>query len=256
MNFVKVIAALAAVAVVLIFFGQRSMIFPAPIVRMPAEFPDFVEFIELNEGYGLLLSPTTETQAPAPLLIYFHGNGAAAFWRIDRVKVMRNAGFYVLLLEYPGYADAPGSPSLQSIQRSAIEAYDKITARDTINASKVIAYGRSIGGGAATALAAKRDVAALGLESSFTSLSTLVAEKHWPAFLLRDRFDNLSVVENLRVPVFLYHGSADTMIPIHHTEQLSRVAEKYEFFQAACGHSDCPPGWDLLLEFLSNQGVM
>lgn len=255
MTLVKLIAALAVSVALLAYFGQRSVIFPAPNVRLPKNLPDYVEHLPLSEGYGLLLSPTTPSAVPAPLLIFSHGNAAAAYWHIEDMKDLRRAGFYILLLEYPGYVGAPGRPSLESIQRSALEAYDTLTARKEIDGETVIAYGRSIGGGAATALAAKRDVAALALESSFTSLSALVKEKRFPTFLLRDKFDNLSVVANLQVPVFLYHGSKDTLIPLHHSQRLSQVAKKYEFFQAPCGHNDCPPGWSLLLEFLSNQNI-
>ncbi len=145
---------------------------------------------------------------------------------------------------------------MKSIERSALAAYDLITQRSNIDSTRVIAYGRSIGGGAATLIAKQRPVAALGLESSFTRLSSLVAENGYPSFLLRDRFDNETVVRNLNVPVFLYHGSEDDLIPISHSEKLGQVANNHAFFQAPCGHNDCPPGWRMLLEFLRNQDVL
>ncbi len=256
MTLLKIFAIALAAVGCFFFFIQRSMIFPAPDVELPGQLPDFVEHVPLEEGYALLLSPSLPVRTAAPLLIYAHGNAGSAVWQMHQMIELRDAGFYVLLLEYPGYAGAPGSPSLKSIERSALAAYDLITQRSNIDSTRVIAYGRSIGGGAATLIAKQRPVAALGLESSFTRLSSLVAENGYPSFLLRDRFDNETVVRNLNVPVFLYHGSEDDLIPISHSEKLGQVANNHAFFQAPCGHNDCPPGWRMLLEFLRNQDVL
>lgn len=256
MTLLKITATLLLMLALIFFVVQRSMIFPAPDVSLPDSMPDYVEHIQLKEGYGLLLSPAKPVNKAAPLLIYAHGNAAAAFRYVGYMGTLREAGFYVLLLEYPGYVGAPGKPTSASIERSALEAYDLVTARAEIDATKVVVYGRSIGGGAATLIASQRPVAALALESTFTSLRALVGEMRMPFFLLRDGFDNAKVVRDLAVPVFLFHGSKDTMIPIHHGERLSALNRNLEFFQAPCGHNDCPPTWQALLKFLSNQDVI
>ncbi len=256
MTLIKTVALLLAALAVFFFFIQRSMLFPAPPSGFPEKLSADVVHLRLEEGYALLLPPLRPKAQPSPLLVFSHGNGEVAHWLIDEMSTMRAAGFSVLLLEYPGYAGAPGSPSLASITRSSLAAFDLATARPDIDRSRVIAYGRSVGGGAASIIASKRSVAALGLESTFSSLSKLVAEKRMPFFLLRDRFDNEKLVGALNVPVFLYHGANDQLIPVHHSERLSHVAKTHEFFQAPCGHNNCPPAWTALLEFLSNQNIL
>ena len=234
---------------------QRSMLFPAPRVELPDDLPADVEILRFEQGYALLLPPLTAPTVPSPLLVFAHGNGEVAFWQIDDMHTVRAAGFHVLLLEYPGYASAPGRPSLESIKQSALAAFDIATARNNIDSSRVVAYGRSIGGGGACLIAAERPVAALGLESSFSTLSKLVAENRMPFFLLRDRFDNETIISKLTVPLFLYHGTQDNLIPIHHSERLARLAKTHEFVTTPCGHNDCPPGWNSLLEFLLKHRV-
>ncbi len=256
MTFLKIIALVLLGIGGFFFFIQRSMIFPAPNVNLPNPLPANVEHVQLKEGYALLLSPSKPSDTPSPLLVLAHGNAGSAVSLMHQMSEMRQAGFYVLLLEYPGYAGAPGSPSLKSIERSALEAFDRITKRNYIDDTRVVVYGRSIGGGAATLIAKQRPIAALGLESSFAKFSELVSEKGFPSFLLRDRFDNEAVVSELSAPIFLYHGSNDKIIPIHHSEKLSQVAKTNEFFQAPCGHNNCPPGWTALLEFLHNHDVL
>lgn len=256
MTIIKAAALFLVALTVYFFFIQRSMLFPVPPTGFPEKLPADVVHLRLDEGYALLLPPLQTNTQPSPLLIFAHGNGEVAHWLIDDMSTMRAAGFSVLLLEYPGYAGAPGSPSLASITRSSLAAFDLATARSDIDRSRVVVYGRSVGGGAASIIASKRPVAALGLESTFSSLSRLAAEKRMPFFLLRDRFDNEALVDALNVPVFLYHGSNDQLIPVHHSERLSLVAKTYEFFQAPCGHNDCPPAWTALLEFLANRNIL
>ena len=238
---------------VLLYFGQRSLIFPIPNAGLPNTLPLTVEKIELDAGYGLLLMPERAVHQPAPLLIYTHGNAEIAFWSVDSFDELLRAGIAVLLLEYPGYGGAEGSPSSDSIKRAALSAYDEITKRQEIDKENIIAYGRSIGGGAAAFIASERQVSALALESSFSTLAALVGEKGMPSALLMDQFNNIDVLNNLNIPVFLYHGSKDIVIPIHHSEELARSASNVVFHQANCGHNDCPRPWPVLLAFLEDR---
>lgn len=232
-----------------LFLFQRSLLYPAPKDALPAQLPADLELIPLQEGYGLLLHSPVK-QGASPLIVFAHGNAELAIWSVDSMRHFQALGYAVLLLEYPGYGDSAGSPGKDSIQASALQAFDTVVARKEIDSKRVAVYGRSIGGGAAALIAAQRPVAALILESTFSSLSTLVAEKGYPAFLLRDRYDNLKIVRHLSVPVFLYHGSHDDLIPISHSEALKDAAADAVLISVPCGHNDCPPPWRHLDAFL------
>ncbi len=208
--------------------------------------------IELDAGYGLLLLPKG-SGAPSPLVIYFHGNGEVAYWSIESFRSFLDLNVAVLLLEYPGYGGASGSPSQESIEIAALSAYDKMAARPDIDQSAIVAYGRSIGGGPATGLAAKRPVSAIVLESTFFSLESLVAEMGYPSFLLRDDFNNGAVIERLEIPLFLFHGRRDRVIPFSHSQRLASIAPRATFSDADCGHNDCARPLPGLLDFLSTE---
>jgi pimeloyl-ACP methyl ester carboxylesterase len=239
----------------LLYLGQRKLLFPAPNYDLPGNLPAYVERIELSDGYGLLLTPDTKSKAKMPLLIYAHGNAEVAFWSINAFDELLNRGIAVLLLEYPGYGGAEGSPNYESIRNAALSAYDEAVKRREFDPEKIIVYGRSIGGGAAALIASQRKVAVLCLESSFSSLTSLVREKGYPSFLLLDRFDNTAIVKNLDIPIFLYHGVRDVVIPIEHSKLLALSARKVEFVQAECGHNNCVRPWPRLLEFLEENLV-
>ena len=250
------LAVLVAAGIILLalYLGQRKLLFPAPRVSLPPIRDDRVELIELELGKAILALPFEETRG-APLIVYAHGNAEVAQWSLPSFLLFRQQGFAVLLLEFPGYGGAPGSPSSDSLRRSALLAFDAVAQRVDIDRDRVVVYGRSIGSGVACHLATERDVRAVVLESAFSSLGSLVAEKGLPAFLLRDRFDNAAAVSSLSVPLFLYHGARDTIIPVSHSEKLAGLASDVTFVTAECGHNDCPRPWPELLEFFEAIGL-
>ncbi|MEQ8692335.1 MAG: alpha/beta hydrolase [Pseudomonadales bacterium] len=250
------ITAMAGAVLLLLLVFQRNLLFPKPLGKLPTTLPPHVEKIDLNEGYALFVRSDLGSNPQKPLVFFSHGNAELAFWSIEPMAYFNDLGFHVLLYEYPGYGGAEGSPSRDSIERAAIEAYDKIISRPEVDPKKMIIYGRSIGGGAATVLASHRPAAALILESTFSALSTLVAEKGMPSFLLRDRFDNEAIVADLQIPIFLYHGSEDRLIPIEHSLRLKSAAQNATLVTAPCGHNNCPRPWAQLEPFLMAHGLL
>lgn len=188
--------------------------------------------------------------------MFTHGNAETAQLWLNQFEPLRQAGMAVLLLEYPGYGEAAGTASLKSIEKVMLQAFDDMAARKDIDAQRIIAHGRSIGGGAAGLLAAQRPVAALSFESTFSSLPKLVSEKGLPGFLVLDRYDNVAVVQALEVPVFIYHGQQDALIPIAHAQRLLAVAKHGQIFTADCGHNDCPRPWAAYLLFLRANALL
>src|SRR6202008_4301022 len=129
-----------------------------------------------------------------------------------------------LLLEYPGYGRSTGVTTQQSITAASLAAYDWATQQSGIDPKRIIAYGRSLGGGAACALATQRAVAALILESTFTSVRPFAWRFRAPGFLVRDPFDNLAVVRAFKKPLLVLHGTRDEVIPVEHGRELAAAA--------------------------------
>ena len=112
-----------------------------------------LEIIWLETGFGKVESwfiPAIEKPEgkPAPIVIFAHGNAELIDSCPHEFTKLTRLGINVLLVEYPGYGRSAGSPSEKSITEAFLAAYDVITARDDVDPSQVILFGRSLGGGA------------------------------------------------------------------------------------------------------------
>lgn len=260
LRFGLLLAVLLAAYWTLLFLAQRWLLFPAPtVVGAPPRPPD-AEQIWLETAAGRteawFLPPASPRTAPGPLLVFTHGNGELIDFWPPAFDEPRRWGVAVLLVEYPGYGRSAGHASEATITQAVLAAYDWARARQDVDSGRIVAYGRSVGGGAACQLAARRPVAALVLESAFTSTRAFARGFGAPAFLVRDPFDNLAVAREYRGPLLLLHGSHDDVILPRHSQALAAVARRAELHLLPCGHNDCPRPWPQIRSFLDRHGLL
>lgn len=87
----------------------------------------------------------------------------------------------------------------------------------------IILVGRSMGSGPCCHLAGQfKNVAALILVSPYTSLKAATRSLFGSvaSLLVRERFDNLKAMEQVRCPTLIIHGAKDTLIPDSHAKEL------------------------------------
>jgi hypothetical protein len=135
-------------------------------------------------------------------------------------------------------------------------AYDLAAARPDVDAERIVGYGRSLGGGAVCALSRERRLAALVLESTFTSVRSMARRFGLPRFLVRDPFDNASAVRAFEGPILLVHGERDEIVAPRHARALLAAARRAELYLSRCGHNDCPRPWDALRRFLAGNRLL
>jgi len=246
----------------LAFAVQRSVLFPRPPRpdRAAADGRMDVDVVWLGperlvEAWYLAPAGIDGTR-PAPVIVFTHGNGELIDYWLDEFEAMRALGLGVLLVEYPGYGRSGGSPSENSIKQAMVDAYDYLVSRADVDPTRIVAYGRSVGGGAAGALVRERPVAALVLESSFTSVRRMARRHGLFGPLVRDPFDTIGAVAGFEGPVLIIHGSSDRLIPPAHGRALAAKARDGELVLLDCGHNDCPRPWREVLTFLERQKIL
>ncbi len=251
-----------------LFFMQRRLVFPRFLINTDTEKVQIIPGIEkkiLHTGSGKVemwyIPPVNIlSDKLSPAVIFAHGNAELIDILPEELKEFSNLGVGALLVEYPGYGRSEGSPSQQSITEAFILAYDYLTARNDIDASRIIFAGRSIGGGAVCALSEKRTPAAIILMSTFTSLRPYALKFFAPGCLMRDKFDNLKTIRSYNGPVLITHGKNDEIIPYSHGIALSKVAKNCTMITYDSGHNDFPPDpvffWKDIKKFLIKSGII
>jgi len=252
----------------LLFLLQRQIMFPRRMIAPPSpsapKLPGLEKiWLETDAGKveSWLLPPDPGSAAgPVPAVIFGHGNGELIDFWPDDLKGFARLGITLLLVEYPGYGRSAGSPSQESITETFVAAYDALTSRKDIDATRIVLFGRSLGGGAVCALSIKRPSAAIILMSTFTSARSFAKGYLAPSFLVRDPLDNLSAVEKYKGPILVLHGRHDTVIPFSHGAALRKAAPRGKLIAYEAGHNDCPPDWGVFWKdieaFLREIGII
>jgi len=256
----------------LLFILQRRVLFPGAMRDSPrtdTSAPAGVTQVWLEASFGRTESWFFPAEAAsslpadqvthAPTIVFAHGNGELIEdWR-NEMEVLARAGMNALLVEFPGYGHSQGGPSRATLRETFSLAFDWLLAQDGVDADRIVAHGRSMGGGVASDLALARPVSALVLQSTFSSTGAMARESFVPGFLVRDRFDNRRAVEAYSGPVLLMHGVRDDVISFSHAETIADVRDGLDIIRLDCAHNDCAPVWPTVSEsvkaFLVRNGL-
>ena len=252
----------------LLFVQQRSVMFPGASMDWDGvgqALPARAEAVSIPASFGrvqgvlLHARPQPGRDGQAPAAIYFHGNAEFVDQNVSLLEPLAAAGMHVLLVEYPGYAGTDGRPSRATLDEAALKAYEWLATRRDVDTSRMVVIGRSIGTGPAVALALEKPVSAVVLLAAFGSLDDFAHRMGAPAFLVRDRYDNLAL-RDYDGPVLLFHGRDDDIIPYRNSEYLLKAAPGATLVPMECGHNDCPffePRFmERLRRFLVDSGVL
>lgn len=207
----------------LVWAGQTRLIFrpSAEIRSRPDDLGLRYETVDLPVGAGLVRGWWIgANQDNAPTVLYFHGTGSNLGDLPRLAAQFHELGWSAFLIDYRGYGESQGKfPSEQSVYADAIAALDYLTQTRRIPPQRIVVMGRSIGGAIALELAIRNpELAALVVESSFTSMREMVS--HFIPIpllpvdlLLHQRFDSLTKVRSLQMPLLVIHGTGDRVVP-------------------------------------------
>jgi len=190
------------------------------------------------------------SQPSDKVLLMFHGNGYVleqAAGPAGEVRSLHHLGPNLLLMDYRGYgSSSPGIPNETRVYEDARAGLGYLMTQRQVRANNVIFMGRSIGTGPATQLAVEHpDAGALILESPFTSVPE-AAKAIWYlrafplSLFVHNRFDNLSKIGLVHVPVFITVGTEDTLTPPEMAKALFERANqpKQLYLVPRAGHND------------------
>jgi uncharacterized protein len=217
-------------AVAVLYFAQRSFVFPIPTTRRTT--PSAAGFTQAEEH---VLTTSDDERvivwhvAAAPgrhVVIYFPGNGDTLAGLVGRFREITSDGTGLMALSYRGYAGSSGHPSEQGLLLDAATAYAFAAA--LYPADRIVLWGFSLGTGVAVALASDHPVGGLILEAPYTSIADIAATafRFMPVrYLLRDRFRSDELIVRVSAPLLVMHGGRDSTISISFGEALFALAK-------------------------------
>ncbi|CAH0684363.1 unnamed protein product [Chilo suppressalis] len=243
-------------------------------VLQPSNYKLPYESIKISNKDGfkihlfLIKQPTNCNHRPT--LIFFHGNAGNMGQRLANVS-----GFYhklninILMVEYRGYGLSEGAPSERGLYVDAQSALDYIMQRSDIDRSKIIIFGRSLGGAVAIDLTSRLEyrnkIWALIVENTFTSIPDMAQIilkwkcLSWlPQFCHKNKYMSAKKIASILTPTLVLCGSNDALVPPSMAQELymrcGAICKKLVVLPGG-GHDDtwtCRDYYSSVQQFLIN----
>ncbi len=218
----------------LLYFYQERLIFYPQVTAADFEytFPHAHEEVALQVEGATIHALHFRADSPRGAVLYLHGNaGSLSSWGSIASDFLEH-GYDVLIPDYRGYGKSTGKVTSERMLLSDAEkAYEYLEKHHPED--RIIVYGRSLGTGIATHLAATRNPKMLILESAYYSLRDLARRQFpfLPPMLLKYPLRTDLWIADVSCPVYLFHGTMDEFIPYESSERLlGRIRAEHELF--------------------------
>ena len=224
------------------FFGQRKLLYPAPLGSVEPRAPG-AELLRVTASNGVafyaLYAPAP---AGAPTVVHFHGNGEDLAGQALLVGGFRRAGLGVYAVEYPGYGLARSTLLDESSVYATAEASLRHLTELGVPRESVVLQGQSLGSGVAVEMARRGHGARLVLISPYTSIvdmAALVTPFLPVRWLVRDRYESERKAKGVTIPTLVIHGTDDEVVPFCMGQRMADVLPNAEFVAVPGGrHND------------------
>ncbi|KAL8119954.1 alpha/beta hydrolase domain-containing protein WAV2 [Apium graveolens] len=193
-----------------------------------------------------------------PTIVFFQENAGNIAHRLEMVRIMlQRLQCNVFMLSYRGYGASDGFPSQQGIIKDSQAALDHLIQRTDIDKSRLVVFGRSLGGAVGTVLCKNNPdkIGALILENTFTSILDMAgvllpflryfiggSSSKGPKVLnrfVRSPWNTIDVVGQVKQPILLLSGLRDEMVPPTHMQMLYAKAASHN---RSCQFVEFPNG--------------
>ncbi len=191
----------------------------------------------MNEG--ALIGFAREVPQPETIWLMLHGNSGQAADRVYALDAY-SSGDSVFIMEYPGYGERTGTPSRNSFDAAALEAYQLLRAK--FPGKPVCVAAESIGSGPAAMLgAANQPPDKLVFIVPFDDLKSVGKDhmRYMPmSLLLAGTWNNVEAVASYDGPIDVFGAEQDEVINVRHAQALAASRPQAKFHLIRGGHND------------------
>ncbi|MBI6704227.1 alpha/beta hydrolase [Pseudomonas viridiflava] len=164
-------------------------------------------------------------------VLHLHGNGGNMSWHLGGSWWLPEQGYQVLMLDYRGYGQSQGEPSLPAIYQDIQAAFDWLKAAPEVQGKPLVVLGQSIGGALAVHYLAEHPdersrIKALvldGVPASYRDVARNSLSNSWLTLPFRTPLswfipDGDSAINGLPrmagTPMLIFHSMDDTLVPL------------------------------------------
>ena len=194
--------------------------------------------IAYNDSCNINIIQFTAAAKPKGVVLYFHGNRKNIAWYAQYAPGFTNNGYEVWVMDYPGYGKSTGTLTEQLLYNYAEQLYRLAAAR--FGKDSIVLYGKSMGTGIAAWLASRKNCKELILETPYYSMTSLCAH-YFPIYpvarMIHYKIPSYQYLQQVIVPVTIFHGSSDGVIPYRNAEKLKPFMKPSDQFITINGGS-------------------
>ena len=221
-----IIISVYLVAGIILYFLQETFLFHPVKLRAEHRFNFSIPFKEINvpvnnEKNLSIIQFTVPDSICKGVVLYFHGNKRNIERYASYATNFTKNNYEVWMMDYPGFGKSSGKLTEQILYDDAAILYQMARAR--FSKDSILFYGKSLGTGIASQLASVKDCKRLILETPYYSIEAMMKYHTliYPVNLMANyHFPNYKYFKKIEVPVTLFHGTKDELVPYSHSVKL------------------------------------
>jgi len=186
-----------------------------------------------KDGTPLFAWYTKPLRGQHKVIVFMHGNSYNIEEFYYKLKTFADIGYGTLMPEYRGFGGVKGWINQTNLEADAIAAVEYLYSQG-YNNEDIYIYGMSLGSHMAVNTVyrlqkqKKQPFAGLILEVPFDSLlnvAKMVVPVPMPfELIMRDKYDNLAMIEDIESPILIMGGSIDPTVPVDLAQNLYNYA--------------------------------
>jgi hypothetical protein len=165
------------------------------------------------------------------VVLYYHGNRKNIGHYAAYAGIFLKHGYEVWMADYPGFGKTTGVRTEKKMYEQALIVQQLAASR--YSGDSIIIYGKSLGTGIATYVAANTRSRALVLETPYYSIPSLFAHYAmiYPvSYMATYKIPAYQYMADVKAPVLIFHGTGDDVIPLSNAEKLKPYLKKGDRF--------------------------
>jgi uncharacterized protein len=199
---------------------ERYLVFPAPSRDYgewnAADFGAVESYVDSVED-GRVHVWTLKNPNAKSTLIFCHGNAETLGTLGNELAQIRdNWNVNVVAFDYRGYGKTGGVANQRRVLADAIAVGKSVQTSQEFQGQKLIAFGRSLGGAHAVAIASHLKTEGLILDRTFSSTVDVAASRYFffpIRLVMANQFKSIDLIPNYQGALLQLHGKTDEVIP-------------------------------------------